>query len=85
MPDTGADLSADAANASAANTDVSSGIVPNHLVIPSIDVETSVETVGYTPSVDAFGVRYKEWQVAEYAAGWHDNTSLPGRFRERRD
>ncbi len=77
LPPTGADLSADVAHASTVNAAKRNGIAPRQLVIPSLDVETPVEAVDYAEAVDAYGVRYKNWDVAEYAAGWHDNSALP--------
>jgi sortase A len=47
------------------------------LVAESIGLDTPVVGVGWTESV-INGTIYNIWQVASYAAGWHNNSALPG-------
>ncbi len=50
---------------------------PERLVIPAINVDTKVIPMGWeTKMVD--GVKFTEWKVVDYAAGWHRNSALPG-------
>lgn len=50
---------------------------PTHLVIPSIGVDTAVIPIGWR-SVTRNGQTALEWEVADYAAGWHENSARPG-------
>jgi sortase A len=50
--------------------DVPADLRPQRLRVPSIDVDTSV--------VEVF-VQDGAWQVADYAAGYHHGTALPGK------
>ncbi len=52
---------------------------PTHLRIPSIGVDTQVMPVGWR-TVTRNGQTSLEWEVADYAAGWHENSALPGRM-----
>jgi sortase A len=46
-------------------------------VIPAIDLDTDVVSVGWK-KVTQGGKLASVWEVAEYAAGWHQNSALPG-------
>ncbi|MBK8049345.1 MAG: sortase [Anaerolineales bacterium] len=52
--------------------------LPNRLLIPSIGVDTPVVELGWSTKKNAAGAVFSEWDVAEYAAGWHKNSSIPG-------
>lgn len=53
-------------------------ILPSRLTIPAIKVDTPVVELGWTTNKTAGGAIFSEWDVAEYAAGWHKNSSVPG-------
>ena len=53
-------------------------VLPSRLVIPSIKVDTPVVELGWKTSKTASGSIFSEWDVADYAAGWHKNSSVPG-------
>jgi sortase A len=53
-------------------------ILPSRLVIPAIKVDTPVVELGWKTSKTASGTIFSEWDVAEYAAGWHKNSAVPG-------
>jgi sortase A len=53
-------------------------VLPGRLVIPAINLETSVVQMGWEVRTDANGNEYSEWVVPEAAAGWHQNSVLPG-------
>jgi sortase A len=53
-------------------------ILPSRLVIPAIEVDTPVVELGWETSKTASGAIFSEWDVAEYAAGWHKNSAVPG-------
>ena len=47
------------------------------LLVPSIGLNTSVIEVGWH-QITQDGVPKNVWQVADYAAGWHNNSKKPG-------
>lgn len=51
---------------------------PDRLVIPALDLETSVAPLGWSSNVDEADRIFSEWDVAAYAAGWHKNSALLG-------
>ena len=53
--------------------------LPDRLEIPSIDLDTPVVELGWHKAQANDGAIFSEWDVAEYAAGWHRNSALPGR------
>lgn len=53
-------------------------ILPSRLVIPDIKVDTPVVELGWTTKKSSSGTIFSEWDVAEYAAGWHKNSVVPG-------
>ncbi len=50
---------------------------PTRLTIPSIGLDTKVVPVGITEQYDG-GVLKRVWQVADYAAGFHEGMAPPG-------
>ena len=53
-------------------------ILPSRLVIPSLKVDISVVELGWRTKATSSGSIMSEWDVAEYAAGWHKNSVVPG-------
>ncbi len=53
---------------------------PTRIVAPSIGLDTKVVPVSYTveEGQKEDGVFYKIWQVADYAAGWNNDSKVPG-------
>ncbi|MDY7042539.1 MAG: sortase, partial [Chloroflexota bacterium] len=49
----------------------------NRLVIPSINVDTTVVPVGWQ-IVEEGGQSVSVWDVADYAVGWHKTSAYPG-------
>ena len=56
--------------------DVSS--IPEKLELPAIDVEIDVVSIGWQSVQQADGTQVSEWEVADFAAGWHKNSARPG-------
>ncbi len=50
---------------------------PKRLIIPSLGVDTDVVPVGFK-LVDENGELTREWETADYAAGYHQGSGLPG-------
>ncbi len=50
---------------------------PTRLLIPALNLDTPVETMGWKVVQDAKGVR-SEWDVVDFAAGHHINSAFPG-------
>jgi len=50
---------------------------PTRVVIPAIELDSEVVPVGWKKIVHG-GKLASVWEVAEYAAGWHQNSALPG-------
>jgi sortase A len=53
-------------------------VLPSRLVIPTIKADMPVVELGWSTKKDANGAIFSEWDVADFAAGWHKNSSLPG-------
>jgi len=53
-------------------------VLPNRLLIPTIKADMPVVELGWSAKKDANGAIFSEWDVADFAAGWHKNSSLPG-------
>lgn len=51
--------------------------VPTRLVIASVGIDTKVIPVGWQV-VEQSGHQYSIWQVADYAAGWHETSAHLG-------
>jgi sortase A len=54
----------------------SPGYLPERLVIPAVDVDIPVVELGWRKGKADGGAVFSEWEVAEYAAGWHKNSAL---------
>jgi sortase A len=50
---------------------------PTRIVAPAINLDAKVVPVGWK-TIDQDGQKVSVWEVAEYAAGWHKNSALPG-------
>ncbi len=50
---------------------------PTRVVAESIGLDASVVEVGWEQVIQS-GMAVNVWSVADYAAGWHKNTALPG-------
>ncbi|MCB0160828.1 MAG: sortase [Caldilineaceae bacterium] len=48
---------------------------PDRLIIPAIDLDTPVVELGWSATADPSGRVFSQWDVAEYAAGWHKNSA----------
>lgn len=51
--------------------------IPTRLVVESVGIDTKVIPVGWQV-VEQSGHQYSIWQVADYAAGWHETTAHLG-------
>ena len=51
---------------------------PRRLVVDAIGLDTVVEDLGWSASVDPAGRILNDWDVTAYSAGWHVNSSMPG-------
>jgi sortase A len=51
--------------------------IPTRLVIPSVGIDTKIIPVGWQV-VEQNGQTYSIWQVADYAAGWHETSAHLG-------
>jgi len=58
-------------------TPVAAASPPNRIVIPSIEVDAPVVEVGWVV-VERDGQLTTEWEVADYAAGFHKGSAYPG-------
>ncbi|MCB0112126.1 MAG: sortase [Caldilineaceae bacterium] len=54
------------------------GLLPERLVIPAIHLDIPVVELGWRKNTAESGAIFSEWEVAEYAAGWHKNSALLG-------
>ena len=61
-----------------AATSAGQSTLPDRLEIPGIDVDIPVVELGWHAATTNDGAIFSEWDVAEYAAGWHKNSALPG-------
>jgi sortase A len=53
------------------------GLVPSRLVIPSVNIDQPIVTVGWE-IVDQAGQQYSIWQVADNAVGWNKTSATLG-------
>ena len=53
-------------------------ILPNRIVIQPIKVDTPVVELGWSSRKANSGEIFSEWDVADFAAGWHKNSAVPG-------
>lgn len=51
--------------------------LPERLVLPTIHIDIPVVELGWN-SAERDGQIFSEWDVAEYAAGWHKNSAVVG-------
>jgi sortase A len=49
-------------------------MLPDRLVIPAIQLDTTVVELGWSAKQDQEGQVFGEWDVADFAAGWHKNS-----------
>ncbi len=61
----------------AANATARSGSPLTRIVAESINLDAEVTEVGWQKTIES-GVTANVWVVADYAAGWHRNSKLPG-------
>ena len=52
--------------------------LPDRLIIPAIELDTPVVELGWSASESPGGRVFSQWDVAEYAAGWHLNSARLG-------
>lgn len=52
-------------------------VFPDRLVLPAIDIDVPVVELGWS-TTQQDGQIFSEWEVAEYAAGWHKNSARLG-------
>lgn len=52
--------------------------LPDRLVMPALDMDIPVEEIGWSLRAGANGSVYNQWDEADYAAGWHKNSAIPG-------
>lgn len=52
--------------------------VPDRLELPSIGLDVPVVELGWHKAAATSGAIFSEWDVAEYAAGWHTNSARLG-------
>ena len=53
---------------------------PQRIALPSIGVETDVVKIGWQSVTLTNGQTASQWEVADFAAGWHKNSALPGQM-----
>jgi sortase A len=53
-------------------------VMPDRLVIPTIELDIPVIELGWSANKNKDGYVFSEWDVAEYAAGWHKNSAQLG-------
>jgi len=51
---------------------------PTYLQIPSLQLTTVVEEMGWDRTIGANGEIYSQWDEIHFAAGWLENSALPG-------
>ncbi len=64
----------------AASSGIPQGTIPEpptRLVIPAVNIDTTVVPVGWD-IVEQNGRQYSIWHVADYAAGWHETSARVG-------
>lgn len=52
--------------------------LPDRISIPAIELDTPVVELGWSATTDPAGRVFSQWDVAEYAAGWHKNSAALG-------
>jgi sortase A len=54
------------------------GRYPQRLTIPAIDLDAPVLPMGWSAASKTDGMAVSEWDVVDYAAGWHINSAQLG-------
>lgn len=54
------------------------GLLPDKIEIPTIGLDSFVVELEWHPARNDDGAVFSEWDVAEFAAGWHKNSALLG-------
>jgi sortase A len=54
------------------------GLLPDRLLIPQIELDIPVVTLGWNAKQNQDGLIFSEWDVAQYAAGWHKDSAYLG-------
>jgi len=54
------------------------GMLPERLVVPAIKLDSPIVELGWSANKGADGQIFSEWDVAEYAVGWHKNSARLG-------
>jgi sortase A len=53
-------------------------VLPERLEVPAIKLDIPVVELGWSTKKNTEGQVFSEWDVADFAAGWHKNSALPG-------
>lgn len=53
-------------------------LLPDRIVLPAIETDIPVVELGWSSAQNQEGQIFSEWDVAEYAAGWHKNSARLG-------
>ena len=53
-------------------------MLPDRIVLPDIAIDIPVVELGWSSTQNQEGQIFSEWDVAEYAAGWHKNSARLG-------
>lgn len=51
---------------------------PDRIVLPAIGLDSPVVELGWSARSGKAGQVFSEWDVADFAAGWHKNSARPG-------
>lgn len=52
--------------------------VPNKMLLPTLNADIRVVELGWSVSENLDGGIFSQWDVADFAAGWHKNSALVG-------
>jgi sortase A len=52
--------------------------IPDRMELEAIELDTPVVELGWHPARNDDGAIFSEWDVADFAAGWHINSAAPG-------
>lgn len=61
-----------------ADSEQNQGVMPQRIQIPAINLDTPVVELSWHAAQSEDGQIFSEWDVADQAAGWHQNSSLIG-------
>jgi LPXTG-site transpeptidase (sortase) family protein len=76
-PEAGQDVPSGPPPASSPNSVSPAKSPPTRIVAPAINLDSEVIPVGWKQIIER-GTITSVWEVPEYAAGWHQNSALPG-------